>query len=115
MPQVDLHEGDWGDHGSIKVWTRVLEGKVETYKEKITIDEENKAVHLKALEVDVFEFYESYNIIFQFIPKGETNVVKTTLEYGKQNEDLPPPDKYMNFFLVNRLVKDVDAKLVQGQ
>ncbi|XP_057478784.1 MLP-like protein 34 [Actinidia eriantha] len=66
MPQVDLHEGDWGDHGSIK-----------------------------------------------FIPKGETNVVKTTLEYEKQNEDVPPPDKYMNF-LVNKLVKDVDAKLVQG-
>ncbi|KAF7131806.1 hypothetical protein RHSIM_Rhsim09G0095300 [Rhododendron simsii] len=32
MPKVDLHE----------------EGKVETYKEKITIDDENEAIHLTA-------------------------------------------------------------------
>ena len=39
--------------------------------------------------------------------------MKTTIEYEKQNEAVPPPDKYMNF-LVNKLVKDVNAKLVQG-
>lgn len=58
------------------------------------------------------ELYKSYNIIFQLIPKGETHVRKIIIEYEKKNEVVPPPQKYMN--VVNRLVKDVDAKLVQA-
>ncbi|KAI7995069.1 MLP-like protein 328 [Camellia lanceoleosa] len=113
IQNVDLHEGEWGDHGSVKAWTCVVEGKVETYKERVSIDEENKTVHLTALEgTDCLEFYKSYNLIFQIIPKGETKVVKITIEYEKRNKDVPDPQKYLNH-LIN-LFKDVDSKLVQA-
>ncbi|KAI8554077.1 hypothetical protein RHMOL_Rhmol05G0069500 [Rhododendron molle] len=84
--KVEIHEGDWGDHGSVKVWTFVAEGRVETYKEKVSIDEENKAVHMTALEGQCLELYRSYNIIYQFIHNSETNVIKITIEYEKKNE-----------------------------
>ncbi|KAI7981930.1 hypothetical protein LOK49_Contig6G00009 [Camellia lanceoleosa] len=96
VSKLDLHE----------------EGKVETFKEKVTIDEENKTVHLTAVEGHCLDLYKSYNIIYQIIPKGETNVLKITIEYEKRNEDVPPPQKYMDFII--DLVKDLDAKLVMA-
>ncbi|KAI8028315.1 MLP-like protein 328 [Camellia lanceoleosa] len=90
-----------------------IEGKVETYKERVSIDEENKIVHLTALEgTDCLEFYKSYNLIFQIIPKGETKVVKITIGYEKRNKDVSDPQKYLNY-LINPF-KDVDSKLVQA-
>ncbi|KAL7240221.1 hypothetical protein ACSBR2_005980 [Camellia fascicularis] len=112
VSKLDLHEGEWGDHGSIKVWTYVTEGKVETFKEKVTIDEENKTVHLTTVEGHCLDLYKRYNIIYQIIHKGETNVLKITMEYEKRNEDVPPPQKYMDFII--DLVKDLDAKLVMA-
>ncbi|XP_058183532.1 MLP-like protein 328 [Rhododendron vialii] len=109
--KVEIHQGDWGDHGSIKVWTYVTEGQVETYKEKVSIDEETKTVHMTALEGHCLELYKSYNIIFEFIHKGETNAVKITIEYEKKNEHVPPPQKYMDFLI--SLIKDLDANLVK--
>ncbi|KAG5532176.1 hypothetical protein RHGRI_026710 [Rhododendron griersonianum] len=41
----------------------------------------------------------------------DSNII-IIIEYEKKNEDVPPPQKYMN--VVNRPVKDVDAKLVQA-
>ncbi|KAI8024371.1 MLP-like protein 328 [Camellia lanceoleosa] len=73
------------------------EGKVGTFKEKVTIDEENKTVHWTAVEGHCLDLYKSYNIIYQIIHKGETNVLKITIKYEKQNEDVPPPQKYMDF------------------
>ncbi|XP_028110555.1 MLP-like protein 328 [Camellia sinensis] len=102
IQNVDLHEGEWGDHGSVKAWTCVV-GKMKR----------TKLVHLTALEgIDCLEFYKSYNLIFHIIPKGETKVVKITIEYEKQNKDVPDPQKYLNY-LIN-LFKDVDSKLVQA-
>ncbi|THF96789.1 hypothetical protein TEA_004188 [Camellia sinensis var. sinensis] len=162
VSKLDLHEGEWRDHGSIKVWTYVTVmmvvvapgggvgggddsgvtivvtsvvavvvvvagmtvmvvvivvvisnvGKVETFKEKVTIDDENKTVHLTAVEGHCLDLYKSYNIIYQIIHKGETNVLKITIEYEKRIEDVPPPQKYMDFII--DLVKDLDAKLVMA-
>lgn len=88
-----------------------IEGKVETYKEKVSIDEENKTVRLTALEGHCLELYRSYSNIYQFIHNGETNVVKITIEYEKKNEDIPPPQKYMDFVI--SVIKDLDANLVK--
>lgn len=88
-----------------------IEGKVETYKEKVSIDEENKTVRLTALEGQCLELYRSYSNIYQFIHNGETNVVKITIEYEKKNENIPPPQKYMDFVI--SVIKDLDANLVK--
>ncbi|KAL7240223.1 hypothetical protein ACSBR2_005982 [Camellia fascicularis] len=98
--------------GGYHVVQPTIEGKVETFKEKVTIDEENKTVHLTAVEGHCLDLYKSYNIIYQIIPKGETNVLKITIEYEKRNEDVPPPQKYMDFII--DLVKDLNAKLVMA-
>ncbi|KAH7860534.1 hypothetical protein Vadar_014650 [Vaccinium darrowii] len=86
-----------------------IEGKVKTYKEKVSIDEENKTVHMIALEGHCLELYKSCKSIFQFIYNGKTNVVKITIEYEKKNEDIPPPQKYIDFLV--SLIKDLDANL----
>ncbi|KAL6960226.1 hypothetical protein U1Q18_029674 [Sarracenia purpurea var. burkii] len=112
VTKVDLHEGDWDTHGSIKVWTYVTEGKVETMKEKVSVDEESRIVKLTALEGHCLELYNTYNLIFHFIPKGETDtVVKITIQYEKKNDDVPPPQKYLDF--VVGLIKGLDAQLTK--
>ncbi|KAH7834625.1 hypothetical protein Vadar_018010 [Vaccinium darrowii] len=91
------------------IFPMCADGKVETYKDRVSIDEENKTVDLIALERHLLEVYKSYNIIYQF-HNGETNIVKITIEYEKKNEDVPPPQKYVDFII--SLIKDLDAKLI---
>ncbi|KAI7981938.1 MLP-like protein 43 [Camellia lanceoleosa] len=43
VSKVDLHEGEWGDHGSIKVWTYVTG---TSFLELTTIGEEEKPLCL---------------------------------------------------------------------
>ncbi|XP_039065395.1 MLP-like protein 165 [Hibiscus syriacus] len=45
-------------------------------------------------------------------PKGEGSLVKWTVEYEKQNDDVPKPVKYRDFY-TNRS-KDVDAYLLNN-
>ena len=110
---VTVHEGDWETSGSVKLWKYTIDGNVETYKEKVEIDEANKRVSLTALEGShvLDNYYKSYKIIFQVTPKSEGGSVKITLEYEKLNENDPPPQKYLSF-LVN-VIKDVDAHLLK--
>ncbi|XAR72241.1 hypothetical protein NMG60_11018813 [Bertholletia excelsa] len=110
---IKLHEGDWGSQESVKEWTYVTEGKVETFKEKFYIDEEKKEVHLTTLEGSTcLGIYKSYKIIFQLFARESTNVVKITIEYEKRNENAPPPQKYMSF--IKSLIQDIDAGLVNA-
>ncbi|XAR72238.1 hypothetical protein NMG60_11018810 [Bertholletia excelsa] len=89
---------DKGSHESIQEWTYVIERKVETIKEKFYIDQEKKEVHLTALEGStVLKLCKSCKIIFQLFAREGANVVKIIVEYEKRNEDIPPPQKYMNF------------------
>ncbi|KAB2624187.1 MLP-like protein 34 [Pyrus ussuriensis x Pyrus communis] len=89
------------------------DGNVETYKEKVEIDEANKRVSLEALEGShVLDNYKSYKVTYQVItPNSEGSSVKITLEYEKLSENDPPPQKYLSF-LVN-VIKDVDAHLLK--
>ncbi|KAL6998823.1 hypothetical protein U1Q18_041706 [Sarracenia purpurea var. burkii] len=65
-----------------------------------------------ALKGDCLELYNTYNLILHFIPKGETDmVVKITIEYEKKNDDVPPPQKYLDF--VVGLIKGLDAQLTK--
>ncbi|KAK2635472.1 hypothetical protein Ddye_030264 [Dipteronia dyeriana] len=107
---VDLHEGDWDTHGSVKLWKYTVEGREESYKEKIEIDDENLAVTLVGLEGDVFKNYKSWKATFQATPKGEGNsVIKHILEYEKLNQDVPVPNPYLDFIV--RISKDIASHL----
>ncbi|OMO99672.1 hypothetical protein COLO4_13150 [Corchorus olitorius] len=108
---VEVHEGDWEAHGSIKLWKYTVEGKEEILKEKVLVDDANKSVIFVALEGHVMEEFKSYKIIYKVAPKtDESSMVKITLDYEKLNENIPDPNKYLQF-LVN-LVKDIESHLI---
>ncbi|XP_057956591.1 MLP-like protein 28 [Malania oleifera] len=114
IQDVKVHHGDWHLDGSIKNWTYVVavDGKVESGKEKVTIDDEKKTVRMVFFEGDPMKDYKVYNVVIQVIPKGEGGVVKWTLEYERRSESIPPPHRYLDF--VTKLTKDLDASLLSA-
>ncbi|XP_038706136.1 MLP-like protein 329 [Tripterygium wilfordii] len=103
---VEVHEGDWETHGSIKLWKYTIDGKAEVLKEKVILDDEKEIVTLVAVEGHCLDLYKTYKIIVDVNP----GVVKITIEYEKRTVDTPAPNHYLQF-LVN-IVKDIDAHIL---
>ncbi|KAJ0038686.1 hypothetical protein Pint_22294 [Pistacia integerrima] len=109
---VDLHEGDWDKEGSIKTWKYTVEGRDETYKEKIEVDDQKKSVTLVGLDGDVFKNYKNWKATFQATPEDEKScVVKHILQYEKLNENVPEPHAYLDFMV--KVTQDIAAHLVK--
>ncbi|KAI4357632.1 hypothetical protein L6164_001569 [Bauhinia variegata] len=106
---VEVHEGDWGTHGSVKLWKFTLDGKAEQMKERVEIDEANKTITFVAIEGHVLELYKTYKVIIKVDESGLANI---TLEYEKLNEQVPTPNNYLQ--LVAGIVEDLEAPLVKG-
>jgi len=88
-----------------------LEGKTETIKDKVEIDEENKSLTFTALEGDLLAHYKSYKATVKINPKAEGCLMKVIVDYEKLTSDVPVPDKYLDF--VVSLVKDIDAHILK--
>ncbi|GAV67493.1 Bet_v_1 domain-containing protein [Cephalotus follicularis] len=114
LQAVELHEGDWETHGSVKLWSYTFEGKTETFKERIELDDENLKVTLVGVDGDVFQYYKSYKVIFHYVPKGEGSLANLALEYEKLREDVPDDliKKYLD--LIVSCTKDKDAYLLKA-
>ncbi|XP_027098324.1 MLP-like protein 34 [Coffea eugenioides] len=110
---IDLHEGDWKTEGSVKHWTYVTDGKVETVKERFKVDEENRIVTLEAIEGDIKEQYKSYKAELQVISKGVSNFAHWSIEYETIKENDPAPTKYLHWLI--HAAKDVDASLLKAR
>ncbi|KAB1205745.1 MLP-like protein 43 [Morella rubra] len=110
---VDVHEGDWKTHGSVKIWKYTVEGNAEVFKEKVEFDDANRKVSLVGVEGDVMRYYKNIKPIYQVTPKGDGSVAKLSIEYEKLREDVPAPDKYLTM-MVN-ITKDIDAHLVKAK
>ncbi|XP_030482733.2 MLP-like protein 34 [Cannabis sativa] len=110
---IDVHEGDWETPGSVKLWKYNIGGKVETFKEKVDVDDENKAVIFTAVGGHVLDHFKSYKGTFKVTPKADSNqggLVKLTLDYEKRDvNDHDPIDDYMDFLV--KLVEDIDTQL----
>ncbi|CAL1374014.1 unnamed protein product [Linum trigynum] len=116
---VQVHEGDWDCHDTVKFWIYTCEGKLEVFKERVEYDDAKRTMKLNGLEGDVMKLYKVYNVIFEFVAKEDDNgegkqqgVAKLTIEYEKLKPDVPLPTKYMNF--VTLLVKEADASLAKA-
>ncbi|KAF5450393.1 MLP-like protein 28 [Juglans microcarpa x Juglans regia] len=109
---VEVHEGDWTTHGSIKVWKYTVEGNAEVFKEKVELDDANRAVTLVGIEGDPMKYYKSIKATYQVTPKGNGSLAKVSLEYEKLREEVPAPIKYLNM-MVN-ITKDIDAHLAKA-
>ncbi|OMO77577.1 hypothetical protein COLO4_25084 [Corchorus olitorius] len=110
---IEVHEGDWETHGSIKLWTYTIDGKVEIFKEKLVVDEANKRITMEALEGHVLEELKSYKMTYQVLPKtDESCMAKITVDYEKLNENVPEPNKYLQF--VVNVTKDIESHLLKA-
>ncbi|KAJ1427919.1 START-like domain superfamily [Sesbania bispinosa] len=109
-----VHQGDWHGIGSIKNWTIIVDGKVETCKESIeAIDEKNMTATYNLYDGEMSKNYKIFKWTLQVIDKeGVGGVVKWTFDYEKLNEEIPPPYRYLDY--ISALTKDVDAHLLKG-
>ncbi|KAJ4709981.1 MLP-like protein 28 [Melia azedarach] len=109
---VDVHEGDWDKHGAVKVWKYTVEGRNETYKERVEHDDVDMSVTLVGLEGDVFRYFKSWKPVYKVIPKGKGSVARLSIEYEKLNESAPDPNAYVDFMV--SIAKDVDAHITKA-
>ncbi|XP_059448506.1 MLP-like protein 43 [Corylus avellana] len=109
---VEVHEGDWETHGSIKLWKYTVEGNAEVFKEKVEFDDASKTVTLVGVEGDVMKSYKTFKPIFKVTPKGGGSLATLSIEYEKLRADVPAPNKYFTMML--NIAKDVDAHLVKA-
>ncbi|XP_004297383.1 PREDICTED: MLP-like protein 31 [Fragaria vesca subsp. vesca] len=107
----DLHEGDWGNVGSVIYWNYVHDGKPRVCKELIeAIDDETNSITLKIIEGDLLEHYKSFKATIQASPKGEGSSVHWTFEYEKLHDEVSDPHTLLQ--LVAELSKDIDNHLI---
>ncbi|XWS34486.1 hypothetical protein CRYUN_Cryun21dG0042300 [Craigia yunnanensis] len=110
----DLHEGDWGNEGSIICWSYFLEGKAKIAKDLIeSVDPKNKSITYRVLEGDLMEEYKSFVAKIQATPSanGEGCVGHWVIEYEKLNEDVAPPETMLE--LLVGICKDMGTHLTQ--
>ncbi|CAN7028396.1 unnamed protein product [Brassica oleracea var. botrytis] len=117
---VTLHEGDWDSHGSIKIWNYTCGNntqntilKINVFKERREIDDENNAVTFRGLEGHVMETLKLYDTTIQFIQKSPDDIVcKITMVWEKRTDDSPEPINYMK--LVTSMVADMDNHVLKA-
>ncbi|KAL0003971.1 hypothetical protein SO802_011532 [Lithocarpus litseifolius] len=108
-----LHEGEWGNEGSVINWDYVQDGKAKVAKEIIeAIDKKNNSVTFKVIEGDLMEEDKNIKSTIQATPKGEGSLVHWTIEYEKLHENIVEPNTLLQ--LVLDLSKDLDAHLVKA-
>ncbi|KAK2354334.1 hypothetical protein P8452_74732 [Trifolium repens] len=113
--ETKLHRGDdWHDTDKVLHWTYVIDGKVHTCYEIIEeVDEQNKKSTFKLFGGDIDEHYKVFKLIVEVIDKSDGSAtVKWTIEYEKINEDIDPPNGWMDY--LNQLTRDVDAHIIKG-
>ncbi|XP_030529109.1 MLP-like protein 328 [Rhodamnia argentea] len=104
---IKVHEGDWDQHGAIKIWNYTVDGKSGTFKEKVEFDDNDMSVTLHGIEGHLYDEYKVYRPICKVVPKGQGSVAKLSIEYEKYKASDPNPDKYMAVFI--DMTKDIDA------
>ncbi|KAK4763447.1 hypothetical protein SAY87_012885 [Trapa incisa] len=112
---VEVHEGDFKTHGSVKSWSYTIGGKKETFKERFEIDEANWTVSMVAVGGHILQRYKSYRIIYMVVQAATINeapTVKVTLAYEKYKETDVDPHKEMEFLIT--MNGDIDKHLLTG-
>ncbi|XP_057975400.1 MLP-like protein 34 [Malania oleifera] len=113
VQSCEIHEGEWGKESSVIYWNYVLDGKACVAKQIVeAIDKEKNSVTFKVIEGQLLEEYKSLKATIQATPKGETTLVKWTLEFEKLKEDDPEPKKLLDFVVL--LTKDIEDHLVKA-
>lgn len=83
------------------------EGKTEIFKERVEYDDTNLSFTLHGFEGHIFKLYKVFRPSCKLIPKYQGCTTRLVIECVKLNDDIPHPDKYMEFFI--SLTKDIDT------
>ncbi|CAL5196483.1 unnamed protein product [Lathyrus oleraceus] len=111
-----LHEGeDWHDTDTVKHWTYVIGGEVHTCYESIEeVDEKNKKNTWKLFGGEIDKHYKAFKLTLEVVDKADgTAVAKWTVEYEKINEDIHPPNGWMDY--LNQCTRDIDGHLIKRE
>ncbi|XVE85426.1 hypothetical protein DITRI_Ditri17bG0090200 [Diplodiscus trichospermus] len=96
--EVKFTHGDWDSLGAARLWTYKAGGNTEIVKETLEhVDDEDRTVVFRLLEGEITNSYKSWSSILNVTPMGEGSLAKWTVEYEKQNENIPDPLKYGDF------------------
>ncbi|CAK9317969.1 unnamed protein product [Citrullus colocynthis] len=112
LESYKLVEGNSLTHGSISVWKYDFGfGSSIEVKMKLVVDEPNKTIIYECLEGDLFKDFEILNVKVEVNDGGNNgnSSVNWCVEFVKANENVVPPNKYLQFGV--KLCKDVDAHL----
>ncbi|KAH0987177.1 hypothetical protein GBA52_014354 [Prunus armeniaca] len=83
-----------------------------------SIDEKKKSIAFRTVEGEVTKHYKSFKATVQVTPGGDgcsrnnSSSVKWNIEYQKQNEAVPTPNKYQDFVVI--LTNNVYAYLLNN-
>ncbi|CAA7022435.1 unnamed protein product [Microthlaspi erraticum] len=109
----DLHEGDWGQVGSIIFWNYVHDGEKKVAKEKIeAVEPEKNLITFRVIEGDLMKEYKSFVITIQVTPKhgGPGSIVHWHLEYEKISEEIAHPETLLQFCV--EVSQEIDEHLL---
>ncbi|XP_030529110.1 MLP-like protein 328 [Rhodamnia argentea] len=109
---IKVHEGDWDQHGAIKIWNYTVDGKSEVFKEKVEFDDDNMSVTLNGIEGHIFDTYKVFKAGCKLVPKQRGSLAKLSIEYEKKKASDPNPDKYMAVLIA--MTKDIDAHVLSA-
>ena len=76
-----------------------IDGKVEVYKERLKIDEENKTTAAEAIDGDCMKHYKNYKATLQVISRGDSSFAKCTIDHEKLNDNKPSPTKNLDWLV----------------
>ncbi|KAH7526831.1 hypothetical protein JRO89_XSUnG0047100 [Xanthoceras sorbifolium] len=129
---VDLHEGDWETHGSVKLWKYTIveiKSPADKFYKVFSCEADSipnlSSDNLHAVELhegdwdahgagDLMKHFKSYKVIIHVVPKSsEGSLVRWIWEYEKLQEDGPTPSKYVD--AVTKLTKNIDANLLKAE
>ncbi|XP_022948007.1 MLP-like protein 34 isoform X1 [Cucurbita moschata] len=103
-------EGNGFAHGSVVHWKYELRGTLEA-KQKLHMDDTNKAITLEFIEGDLFKDFEMVAVKGEVSDGGSNGIssVKWSVEFVKANEGVAPPHNYLQFALES--TKGIEAYL----
>ncbi|OMO99687.1 hypothetical protein COLO4_13141 [Corchorus olitorius] len=111
IKDVKLVQGDdWQSVGSVRLWTYTLGGETENASEQLeAIDNESKMLTFKLVGGQMMNAYKSLKFFLKVTPKDEGSLVDWSMEYEKQNDNIPEPVAYKD--ILATWFKSVDANL----
>ncbi|KAL1209491.1 MLP-like protein 28 [Cardamine amara subsp. amara] len=116
IQSCDLHEGEWGQVGSIIFWNYVHDGVAKVLKERIEeLEPEKNLITFRVLEGDLLKEYKSFLIRIQVTPKlGEPgSIVHWHVEYEKISDEVAHPETLLQFFV--EISKEIDEHLLSEE